>query len=315
VYGIALSVAACLRAGTRVDVAWVVEAHGFSSRDRADALAVTPGGGRVGSLLSGSLDEQLADAARQGNRAGRLLDLHVGDVDALAVGLSCGGDARCLLVPAIDLPPPLWELLTAREPVCLISRLDGDTVVETALFTSETIATASEQAAEVFGRGVSDGVITDEAVVTVFWPVPKLVVVGGGAVADALTEAAALLGWQTQTITDAPTATGVVAGLAVLDKVVVTSHDVEIGGPALAAALASDVGYIGALGSRRTQQARADWLAYRGIIDLDRIHGPAGLAIGADTPAEIAVSILAEALAVRSGSAAGDLHWMRRVDV
>ena len=96
-------------------------------------------------------------------------------------------------------------------------------------------------------------------------------------------------------------ATGLIAGLSRLDKLVVTSHDAELGGRALAAGLDSDVGYIGALGSRRTQQSRADWLAYRGITDLSRIHGPAGLDIGADTPAEIAVSIVAEALAVKKG--------------
>jgi xanthine dehydrogenase accessory factor len=62
------------------------------------------------------------------------------------------------------------------------------------------------------------------------------------------------------------------------------------------AALDSDVGYIGAMGARRMQENRAEWLAYRGITDLTRIHGPAGLDIGADTPAEIAVSILAEAI-------------------
>ena len=118
---------------------------------------------------------------------------------------------------------------------------------------------------------------------------------------DALGEAAALLGWHTQVATDIPVATGLIAGLSRLDKLVVTSHDAELGGRALAAGLDSDVGYIGALGSRKTQQSRADWLAYRGITDLRRIHGPAGLDIGADTPAEIAVSILAEALALEKG--------------
>jgi xanthine dehydrogenase accessory factor len=74
VYEIALSVAACLRAGTQVDVAWVVEAHGFGSYDHADALAITPGGGRIGELLSGSANDQLADLAAKGS-TGRAVDL------------------------------------------------------------------------------------------------------------------------------------------------------------------------------------------------------------------------------------------------
>ncbi|MCW2694312.1 MAG: hypothetical protein JWM67_2916, partial [Mycobacterium sp.] len=78
-YEIALTVTACLRSGTAVDVAWAVETRGFSSRDRNEALALTPGGGRVGSVLSGSLNEELADLASGGSR-GRLLDLRVGDL-------------------------------------------------------------------------------------------------------------------------------------------------------------------------------------------------------------------------------------------
>jgi xanthine dehydrogenase accessory factor len=123
-----------------------------------------------------------------------------------------------------------------------------------------------------------------------------------------LRSAADLLGWHTQVTTQVSSATGVIAGLAGMDKVVVISHDDDLAGPALAAALAGEVGYIGALGSRRTQQSRANWLAYRGITDLDRIHGPAGLDIGANTPPEIAVSILAEALAVSSRANAGSLR-------
>lgn len=303
VYGTALSVAACLRAGTRVHVAWVVEAHGFSARDRADALAITPGGGRVGSLVGGALDAPLADLAARGVGSGRLVDVQVSEVDALVAGLSCGGDARCLLVPAAELPTEVWDLLLAREPICLVSGLDGGQVVGTSLFTGETIESAGEDAVRLFRRGVSDAAVTDESVVSVFCPIPQLVIVGGGAIADALDAAAALLGWHTEVATDLPTATGLAAGLSPLDKLVVTSHDAELGGRALAAGLESEVGYIGALGSRKTQQSRADWLAYRGITDLSRIHGPAGLNIGADTPAEIAISILAEALAVTKGLA------------
>jgi xanthine dehydrogenase accessory factor len=307
VYDIALMVSACLRADTRVDVAWAVETHGFSSRDHSEALALTPGGGRTGSVLSGSLNDQLADAAAQSGTA-RLVSLQVGEVDASLAGLSCGGDARCLLVPASELPAELWGQLRSRLPVCLVTQLNGDLVVDTAMFTADTIAEAGEDVAQLFRRGVSDTTITDDAVVTVLWPVPKLVIIGGGGIAAALDAAAGLLGWQTQAVTDASSAIGLIADLAVMDNVVVLSHDDELAGPALEAALASDVGYIGALGSRRTQQSRAQWLADHGVTDLERIHGPAGLDIGANTPAEIALSIVAESLATKTGSTVGSLR-------
>jgi xanthine dehydrogenase accessory factor len=318
VYEIALTVAACLRAGTRVDVAWPVEVRGISSRERNEALALTPGGGRVGGVVSGALDDQLADIAERGGSdrgvAGRLVELHVGDLEAELAGLSCGGDARCLVVAAADLPAELWDRLSEREPVCLVTRLDGHRVVETVLYGPDTVADAGEETARLFGRGASATVVEagepGEAgrVITILWPVPKLVVVGEGAIATALSGVADLLGWRTEVLTRANHAAGVIAGLARLDKIVVISHDDDLAGAALAAALGGRVGYIGALGSRRTQQSRADWLAYRGITDLARVHGPAGLDIGANTPAEIAVAIVAEALAVHSGREAGSLR-------
>jgi xanthine dehydrogenase accessory factor len=304
VYDIAFSVAGCLRAGTRVDVAWVVEASGFGASARAQSLALTPGGGRVGTLLAGALDMQLADLASFGG-GGRLVDLQVGDLDALAAGLAHGGDARCLLMPADELPPELWDRLREREPVCLVTRLDDGRVRATELFTADTMAGAGGDAARLFDRRVSDSAVTATTVTTVLWPVPTLVIVGGGPVAAALDPAARLLGWQVQTMPDPVAAAGLIATLAPLDKVVVASHDVEVAGAALEAALDSDVGYIGSVGSRAAQQARADWLAYRDVTDLTRVHGPAGLSIGASSPAEIAVSILAEALAVRAAATAG----------
>jgi xanthine dehydrogenase accessory factor len=306
-YEIAFSVTGCLRAGTQVDVAWVVASRGFSTRGRAEAVAITPGGGRVGSLLSGSLDDQLADLVAAGVSR-RLVEIHVAELEALAAGLSCGGDAQCLLIPAADLPAGLWERLRNREPVCLVTRLDGDRVLDTSMFTAETISEAGEDVARLFRRGVSAAAVAEGTVTTLLWPIPTLLIVGAGAIPDALEAAARLLGWQAQTATDVSSATGVIAGLAVLDKVVVVSHDLELAGPVLAAALSGEVGYIGAVGSRGTQQSRAEWLAYRDVTDLSRIHGPAGLDIGASTPAEIAVSILAEALAVSSASTARSLR-------
>lgn len=306
-YEIALSVAACLRAGTRVDVAWVVDAQGLGARDMGEALAITPGGGRVGSVLGGSLDDQLADLAAQGT-GGRIVAVRVGDLAAELAGLACGGDARCVILPATALPADLWDRLRAREPVAVRVSLDGDRVADAATFDADSISAAGEEAQRVFGRRMSGSLVEPDAVTSVFWPVPRLVIVGGGPVADALRRNADLLGWRIDLTTDARAATGAIAALAGLDKVVVVSHDVELAGAALEAALAGEVGYIGALGSRRTQQARADWLAYRGVTDLARVHGPAGLSIGAHTPPEIAVSILAEAMAVGSSASVVSLR-------
>jgi len=302
VYEIALTVAACLRAGTRVDVAWAVQTEGIGPVDLAGALALTPGGGRIGSVLGGALNDQLADLAAAGP-VGRLVRLRVAPFEAELAGLAGGGEARCLLVAGADLPADLWDRLRERAPVCLVARLDGDRVVQTSLYGPDTIGAAEPASAELFAAGVTGTLVTAHTVTTVLWPVPKLVIVGAGPVADALVGLAGLLGWQAQVLTQSSAATGVIAGLAALDKVVVTAHDIELAGPALAAALGGRVGYIGALGSRRMQAARADWLAARGVTDTERVHGPAGLDIGAGPPAEIAVSVVAEAIAVAAAKA------------
>jgi xanthine dehydrogenase accessory factor len=294
VYEVALTVVACLRAGTHVDVAWAVAAEGLGPGvvpDPADAVALTPGGGRVGSLLGGALDAQLGELVAAGVRR-RVVDLVVSPVDALVAGVAPGARARVLLMPAEDLPPDLWERLLRREPVTLVARLAGEDVESV-----ELVAPSEGDAPAAAGRTEAAG----DVVTTLLVPVPRIVVVGTGPIPTAVEAAAALLGWHVQTARDGATASGLVAGLAALDKVVVAAHDDDIAGPALQAALATDVGYIGAVGPRRVQQSRADWLAYRGVTDLSRVHGPAGLDIGAATPAEIAVSVLAEAVAVAAG--------------
>ncbi len=90
-------------------------------------------------------------------------------------------------------------------------------------------------------------------------------------------------------------------GLDARTAVVTLTHDPKLDDPALAAALRSPAFYIGALGSKRTHAARLSRLAAAGFspADLARIHGPVGLSIGALSPAEIAVSVLAQITAVR----------------
>ena len=92
--------------------------------------------------------------------------------------------------------------------------------------------------------------------------------------------------------------------------VVVLTHDDRFDIPALAGALASEAFYVGALGSRRNQERRRERLREAGVddADIDRISGPCGLDIGAATPAETAVSILAEILARRAGREGGPLQ-------
>ena len=92
--------------------------------------------------------------------------------------------------------------------------------------------------------------------------------------------------------------------------VVVLTHEDRWDVPALAGALASKAFYVGALGSRRTQERRREQLLETGASDqqLARLCGPAGLDLGAGTPAETAVSILSEILAVRAGREGGRLR-------
>jgi xanthine dehydrogenase accessory factor len=91
--------------------------------------------------------------------------------------------------------------------------------------------------------------------------------------------------------------------------VVVLTHEERLDVPALTTALASDAFYVGAIGSRRTQEKRRGRLLEAGVTEeqLERLAGPAGLDLGAHTPAETAVSILAEVLAVRAGREGGRL--------
>ena len=299
-YGIAITVAACLQSGTRADVAWLVETEGLEVRDWSEAVVFTPGGGHTGSLLGGAIDAKLAEQADRWSR-GRLMDLEMSQVDALIAELPAGGKARCLMVPAEMLPAELWQLAAARVHFCLVTELSDDDVASAEVYSAETIGQADADVAEVFRGGSAGSTFLGDRVVSMFVPVPQMVVVGSGPIADAVVRQAGLLGWQTRVLTDLTTVGGHIAPLSAIDKVVVAAHDLELAGTALAAALESDTGYIGSLGSRKMQADRADWLVYRGVEDLDRVHGPAGLDIGADSPQEIAVAIAAEAIASNAG--------------
>ncbi len=162
----------------------------------------------------------------------------------------------------------------------------------------------------------------------VYGPPPRLLVYGAIDTAEALCRGAKLLGWTT-IVADArarfatreriPSADELLVAwpdeaIATVQPdlgtaIIVLTHDDKFDLPMLQAALASEAFYIGALGSRRNQERRRGLLLERGVDedDLERIAGPAGLDIGADTPAETALSMLAEILALRAGRAGGRL--------
>jgi xanthine/CO dehydrogenase XdhC/CoxF family maturation factor len=129
----------------------------------------------------------------------------------------------------------------------------------------------------------------------------QLLIVGDGPVADALTRFVPVLGWSASVTSDLPTIG------SDIDAVVVTSHHEDVDGPTIRAALATGTGYVGAMGSRRTQARRREWLLANGVTEavLGTVRAPIGLDIGADQPAEIALSILAEIVGWRSGRLAG----------
>lgn len=305
-YAIADQVRQWLEAGEDVTVAQVVATRGFSSRDPAAAAAWTAGES-VGAVLEG------IDTGALAQHGPGLHEVLLTDEDAQAVGLSCGGRASVLVQPATAFGAGFWERLAAREPVCVVTEIGGGVTVHT----PETIRDAhafGDRIPRLFARGQSATDLLDDVepalAVVALWPVPTLVVVGDGLIAAALANAAALLEWQSAVTNDVEGAVAAVEALHPSDAVVVLSHSREVDGPTLAAALAGSARYVGALGSRRTQAARREWLTERGVPEQDqrRIHGPAGLDIDAHTPGEIAVSIVAEILAVRAHSSGGALR-------
>jgi len=290
-YDVALSVAACVRAGTRADIAWMI-----SPVSSTEALMITPGGGRLGHLANGAFDSLLADVATRQLSRGRLVRHRVEEWEAQASGLTAGVDVEFLVVPAEQFPVEVWPALVGREPVALKTDMENDDVV--AIHVS-TVESASDAERSDFGASRPFVDRTEDLIRTILVPGITLVIAGRGPIADALSAQGSLMGWNVAIDARPDMVTGLTAALAVNDAVVVMGHDVETSSRCLQVALESDAGYIGALGSQAMQQSRADWLAYRDVTDLSRVNGPAGLNIGADSPEEIAVSIVAQIIAVR----------------
>jgi len=314
-------------AGERIAVATVVATRRSAPRPIGSKLAVSESGELAGSVSGGCVESEVVEAGREVLAGGepRLLTFGISDDLALSVGLPCGGEIDVW----VSEPDP--ELLghladVAREERRAVAFTDLDDGTERLVpdgddpVADDLIRGGHSKVVELHGRRVF---------ADVFGPPPRLLVYGAVDTADALCAAARGLGWHT-IVADArgrfatperlPHAHEVIVAwpeetLAQVQPdhataVVVLTHDDKFDIPMLIGTLTTDAYYIGALGSRRNQERRRGLLLEAGVDEsaLDRISGPAGLDIGAHTPAETAISMLAEIMAMRAGRDGGRLR-------
>lgn len=307
-------------ADTPVALATVSRTWGSSPCPVGSHMVVSASGQVAGSVSGGCVEAQVLRAAREvlAHRTDRELSFQVTDQQAWAVGLSCGG--RLDVHVAVCDHEVLAAVDAARRDRTAI-------VVEHCLRTGTQricppegpLAMQREEAVRTdCAQRVGDGAVLLRPHV----PPPRLWVVGAVHIAQFLVPMASLAGFSVEVIdpraafATAERFPGTPLHIAWPDRaldqlgadartaIVTLTHDPKLDEPALAFALQSEAFYIGALGSRRTHARRLDRLRERGFedIELERIVGPVGLSIGARSPSEIAVSVVADLVrALRSG--------------
>ncbi|MEW2136243.1 XdhC family protein [Streptomyces sp. NPDC005409] len=289
-----------------------VTEQGFGPRDPAGAVLVDARGECVGALYRGVFDAELvAEAGAMGARENaRVCEVSVGAGEAVEARLTCGGQAEILLQSLDSVPAEWWELLGQGAGVALVTRLGerADHVVsEVVRATDAARDDAGRRAGELLRtrRPGRDALYGESGLVLVeaYPSAPYLVIGGGGELAGLIARQAALLEWGAQIVESAAEAGKVLADHRDSACLVLLSHEPDFDVPTLCTALALEVPYVGALGSRRTTARRRDGLVAAGVGEeqLALVHGPIGLDLGARTPAETALAICAEILGVLSG--------------
>jgi len=284
----------------------------------------------AGSVSGGCIEGEVFAACQEALATGeaRLLRFGVADETAWEAGLACGGTIEVLIEPLrepIRAERPVATATVIRGPWRLGARLlvEADGSVVGSLGDVALDQAAGRVARGLLAQGASREVELAGGDVAVFIesfvPPPSLYMVGGVHIAVALARLAKVLDVRT-IVVDARAAFASPERFAHVDELVlawpdealegrldarswvaVLTHDPKLDDPALRVALRSPARYIGALGSRTTHARRLERLRAEGFseADLARIHGPIGLPIGAKTPEEIAVSILAQMIQVQ----------------
>jgi xanthine dehydrogenase accessory factor len=301
----------------------VTDVKGFSTLPVDEVVALYSDGSQQGQLLGRPGAEKLRAAAAEmfgpGGGGLRSVGIEIHGKEVEEVGLACGGRAEVLLQPVDAIPAQLWQLLASRAPAALLTRTEGPGAGASGMVVDRSGHSWGELAgrpptAEVRNEAMAlltsgrssqrrvedgDGVVLIDAWV----PAPRLVVVGTGDVVEALAAQAGLLGWESRATSRVDELTGLLDWAGATAALIVLSHDPHVDAPTLAAGLARQTPYIGAMGSRSTQSRRAERLLADGVSpeDLARIHRPIGLDLGGRRAAEVALAIAAEILAGHCG--------------
>ncbi|MEO0719613.1 MAG: XdhC family protein [Pseudomonadota bacterium] len=298
------------RGGTGAALATVVETWGSAPRRAGSQMVVSGAGEMMGSVSGGCVEGAVVVEAMEALEDGapRLLEYGVSDGDAFAVGLACGGTIRVLVEPVGPaMPTEMLEALVAaraaRTPAAYVVDLESwDRRLD------------HDGHADRFARDRTGVDADGRTFVAIHNPPLRLAIVGGVHIAQALATMARLSGYDVTLIDPRlafasearfpgetlshqwPDAALEQLGLDPHTAVVCLTHDAKLDDPALIRALRSDAFYVGALGSPRTHAKRVERLKAEGLTDAEigRLHAPIGLDIGAKSPAEIAVSILAQ---------------------
>ena len=301
--------------GQGVAIATVVETWGSAPRPTGSQLAIRDDGHMQGSVSGGCVEGAVIVEALEAidDGAARLLEFGVSDDEAFVVGLACGGRIRVLVEPVggagtgampVEYLTQLVTAMMSRQPVAYVAHLQNGA--------RDVVGVHAHPDRFRLDRS---GVEEDGATfVAIHNPPLRMIVVGGVHIAQHLIPMAKACGFDPLLVDprpafgspdrfpditisdDWPDEALQGAHLDARTAVVTLTHDAKLDDPAIKAALRADVFYLGCLGSKRTHSKRVDRLKADGFdaADIARIHAPVGLDIGGRSPAEIAVSIMAQ---------------------
>ena len=297
-----------LKAGHSLAIATVVQTWGSAPRPVGSWLAIREDGQVAGSVSGGCVEDDLIRRVQTEiltRDTPEMVVYGVSQQEAARFGLPCGGTLRLLVEPKPELAI-LEKLLEA---------------ISTHQITSRTVNLLTGKSTLDVGNRNDEFICTEQKMVTTYGPRWRMVIIGAGQlslytadfalasdfeviVIDPREEYAEGLNRTDLTfIKGMPDDVLLEIGVDPHTAVVALTHDPKLDDMALMEALRSPAFYVGALGSRKNTQKRKDRLMEFDLSkeQVDRLHGPVGLYIGALTPPEIAVSILAEVIAVKYG--------------